>query len=77
MTKSKKAVPAGPRPRHGGSFVRDAKTGQLQCIQRTEAAGIRAKRAEVAAPDEAGQRPGQDPAGTASGGSTSTDQQEG
>lgn len=50
MSKSKKVpdVKKGPRPPHGGRFIRDPETGELTCVEQTKPAGAPAKAAPAA-----------------------------
>lgn len=57
MTKGKKSAAAKPaagqrtRPPHGGSFIRDPETGELECVAQTKSA-TRPSRGEIASEPE-------------------------
>jgi hypothetical protein len=56
MTKAKKAAATHAaeqrkRPPHGGRFIRDPKTGELECVEQTKSAGRPAKGKPASEPE--------------------------
>jgi hypothetical protein len=76
MSKPKKDAEAPleltrPRPPHGGRFIRDPKTGELECVERTNPASTPSEEAPAAEP-ESGPAEAESGGGATDAGSGST-----
>lgn len=81
-TRKPRAVPREEqrqRPRHGGSFIRDPKTGELECIERTKPAGTPTEEAPATEPESGADQTevSGDPPASTSGSTGDTAEQEG